>query len=170
MLRLFRRLFSRPSRRHVDLPTDRNPVPPRPADPVPVAPPKKETPAPVADTLSKLSRERLSQCHPDLQRVVELASGRFPMAVIQGHRGQAEQDAAFARGASKLKWPNSRHNSTPSEAVDLVPMPLDWNNISRFEELGRVVKQAAVDLGIELDWGGDWKRFRDYPHFELRRK
>jgi peptidoglycan LD-endopeptidase CwlK len=121
-------------------------------------------------TLSQLSRKRLSECHPDLQRLVELASSRLPLAVIQGHRNEADQNAAFDRGNSKLRWPKSRHNSLPAEAVDLVPQPLDWNNISRFEELGRVVKQAALDLGIEIDWGGDWKKFRDYPHFELRRK
>lgn len=166
---LLRRLFCQPSRNSPvgDNRGDRSSVP-APAV-VPIPDPIREVPKPVADTLSKLSRERLSQCHPDLQRVVELAAGRYPMAVIQGHRGEKEQNEAFSRGNSKLKWPNSKHNSLPSMAVDLVPMPLDWNNVKRFDELAVVVKAAAKELGVELVWGGDWKSFKDRPHYELRR-
>ncbi|WP_295608673.1 M15 family metallopeptidase [uncultured Lamprocystis sp.] len=29
------------------------------------------------------------------------------------------------------------------------------------------MKQAAKDLSLPLVWGGDWKSFKDGPHFEL---
>jgi peptidoglycan L-alanyl-D-glutamate endopeptidase CwlK len=31
------------------------------------------------------------------------------------------------------------------------------------------MKQAATDLNVPIVWGGDWKSFRDGPHFELNR-
>jgi len=67
---------------------------------------------------------------------------------------------------------NSRHNRTPSEAVDLAvaidpdgtagPMKprIDWTSESRYEAMGEIAKRLG------LVWGGDWKR-RDLCHVEL---
>ena len=52
-------------------------------------------------------------------------------------------------------------------AVDVVPLPLDWNNIASFEKLGEKIMQKAEDLGIKIKWGRDFKGLKDYPHFEL---
>jgi peptidoglycan L-alanyl-D-glutamate endopeptidase CwlK len=97
-------------------------------------------------------------------------------SVICGFRGEKEQNEAYARGHSKLKWPQSKHNQTPSMAVDIVPYPIDWNDELRFRTLGAVVKEIWSQLpeekreGWSLSWGGDWKTFKDLPHFELRKK
>ena len=64
-------------------------------------------------------------------------------------------------------WPNGKHNKKPSLAVDVVPYPVDWSDIERFIRFGWFVKGLAIGLGIKIRWGGDWKRFKDYPHFEL---
>ena len=32
------------------------------------------------------------------------------------------------------------------------------------------MKQAAEELDVDLEWGGDWKTFKDGPHFQLSRK
>jgi peptidoglycan L-alanyl-D-glutamate endopeptidase CwlK len=96
--------------------------------------------------------------------------------VICGFRGEREQNEAYNRGNSKLKWPQSKHNQTPSLAVDIVPYPIDWNDERRFRTLGTVVKEIWAQLpeekkeGWSLSWGGDWKTFKDFPHFELRKK
>ena len=60
------------------------------------------------------------------------------------------------------------HNSFPSMAVDIVPYPVDWENIHRFNELSDVMKKACETVGVEnLYWGYDlWKW--DMPHWELR--
>ena len=29
------------------------------------------------------------------------------------------------------------------------------------------VKQAALDVTVMVEWGGDWKHFKDGPHFQL---
>ena len=125
---------------------------------------------------SATSRERLATCHPLLQRVMKSAIVDFDFTVLCGTRGKAEQAAAYAAGNSKLQWPNSKHNSTPSMAVDVAPWPIDWKNHTAFRALADVVRThwAAIPEaereGYELVWGGGWARFPDMPHWELRKK
>jgi hypothetical protein len=93
---------------------------------------------------------------------------QLDMAVICGHRGEAEQEKAYKEGKSKVQWPRSMHNHLPSLAVDLVPYPLKWNDEKSFQTMGAVVKEAAARLKIPIQWGGDWTTFKDMPHFELK--
>lgn len=117
----------------------------------------------------------LSTAHPLLVRVMRAAVQDYDCTVLVGHRGKVDQDTAFASGKSKLKWPASKHNVMPSLAVDVVPWPIDWNDIGRFRALAVVVRRcweaipASERDGYTLAWGGDWISFRDYPHWELRR-
>ncbi len=107
--------------------------------------------------------------HPDLQRVCDLAITVTDFTILCGHRDAKGQEEAWLKKVSKLRWPNSRHNSLPSEAMDLVPHPLDWEDTRSFHYLAGVVMTAAASLGVELVWGGSWK-MRDLPHFELAQK
>lgn len=116
--------------------------------------------------LSARSRRELATCHEDLRRLFKAVNEEIPLEVICGHRGKAAQNQAYAEGRSKFAWPNSRHNSLPSEAVDVCPLPIDWNDTAAFKRLAEVVKTTALKLGIEITWGGDW-RMRDLVHFEL---
>ncbi len=120
--------------------------------------------------LSDTSRRRLATCHADLQLVVDAAAEDFALYVICGHRDEKAQNAAFAAKTSKLQWPHSRHNSTPSEAVDLAPLPLKWNDKKAFRAMAQVVKAAANKLGVEIEWGGDWATLSDLCHFQLKQK
>lgn len=127
-------------------------------------------------TFSKRSKINLSQCHEDLQVLFTEVIKEYDCAVICGHRGEEEQNNAFAKGFSKLKYPKSNHNKIPSLAADVVPYPIDWANKKRFKELGDKVKQIAGRLLEEgkithrIDWGGDWKKFVDLPHYEIKLK
>ncbi len=118
---------------------------------------------------SKRSRDRLNECHPDLIKVMELAITRYDFTVLCGHRGKEDQEDAFRRGCTKVHFPNSMHNKTPALAVDIAPYPVDWNDTSRFTEMANVVKKCAEELGVtNISWGGDWKKFKDMPHFEVK--
>lgn len=116
---------------------------------------------------SKRSLDNLGQCHPDLQKVAHEAIKHFDFTVICGHRNKADQDKAVREGKSKAKWPNSKHNKTPSLAFDAVPHPVDWNDIGRFRTMAQHMKTAAKKVGVKITWGGDFKGFFDGPHFEL---
>jgi peptidoglycan L-alanyl-D-glutamate endopeptidase CwlK len=124
--------------------------------------------------LSDLSKKRLATCEPEIVRVVEAAAADIPLLVVWGARSKIEQEEAVRTGHSKLHWPKSAHNVTParplSRAVDLAPLKpdgtIDWNDRAGFVRLARVVKAAAEKLGIEVEWGGDW-RMADLDHFQL---
>ena len=119
-------------------------------------------------SFSKRSADRLAQCHPDLQLVMNEAIKHMDFTVLCGHRGQMEQDKAYNAGNSTLKFPRSKHNKMPSLAVDIAPYPIDWDDIDRFKALGNLVLDLAEQHGIELVWGGNWRTLKDYPHFEVK--
>lgn len=87
--------------------------------------------------------------------------------ILDGKRSTAEQEGHVARGASKTK--NSRH--LYGYAVDfgvLVNGKLRWE-AAYYKIVGAYFKQAAIQLRIPMNWGGDWARFRDWGHVELAR-
>ena len=94
----------------------------------------------------------------------------YDFSVLCGHRGKDEQNLAYKKGFSKLKFPESKHNSIPSRAVDIAPYPIDWDDHKRFYELAGIIKGIAHEKGIEIRWGGNFRGWKDLPHFELRRK
>ena len=105
-------------------------------------------------------------CHKDLVHVARRAIENYDFSVIKGHRTKQEQQVAYVSEASKLLWPNSRHNSLPSEAFDIIPYPVDWENLQRFKTLALVIKKCAKEIGVDIEWGYDLWQW-DMPHWQL---
>ena len=120
--------------------------------------------------LSKTSRQKLNTCHSDLIKLIEAVAETEKCAVICGFRGRYEQEKAYYTGKSKAKWGQSKHNLKPSHAIDVVPVPLNWEDIPAFEKLGEKIMAKAKELGISIRWGRDFTNLKDYPHFELMEK
>lgn len=121
--------------------------------------------------LSKSSLLKLQTADERLQLLFKKVSERIDINISCGHRTEEEQEAAFKGGFSKVHFPNSKHNSKPSLAVDCQPLTngtIEWNNISKFVNLAKIVKEEASKLGIEIVCGADWTKFRDLPHYELK--
>ena len=124
----------------------------------------------------KRSKENLSTCHEDLQKVFNEVIKHVDCSVLEGHRDEEKQERLFSEGKTKVHYPKGRHNSKPSRAVDVVPYPIDWNDRERFHLFSGFVLGLARGMGITLRWGGDWNmnfevddnKFDDFPHFELR--
>jgi peptidoglycan L-alanyl-D-glutamate endopeptidase CwlK len=114
--------------------------------------------------LSNKSRQKLEDVHPDLVGVVERAIkiSDQDFSVLEGLRTVSRQRQLLAKGATTTM--NSRHIT--GHAVDLVPYPLTWDR-DYFYPIADAMKAAARELGIPLEWGGDWKSFKDGPHFQL---
>lgn len=118
---------------------------------------------------------KLSECDERLQRVLNEVIKIYDCSVICGHRTEADQTHAFKSGMSKVQWPNSKHNSRPSKAVDVTPHPLDWSDLKGFCYMAGIIIGTAASMGIKLRWGGDFnmnnqlkdEKFVDLPHFEL---
>jgi peptidoglycan L-alanyl-D-glutamate endopeptidase CwlK len=45
---------------------------------------------------------------------------------------------------------------------------ITWN-LKDYKKLADIIKQAAKDLGYDIVWGGDWKKFKDGVHFQIDR-
>ena len=119
--------------------------------------------------LGATSRARLKGVHPDLIKVVEAAIERTPIdfTVLEGLRTRDRQKQLVAKGASKTM--NSYHLT--GHAVDIAPLvdgkvTWDWTH---YHQLAPVIKQVAMDLGVDITWGGDWKTFKDGPHWQIPR-
>lgn len=140
--------------------------------------------------LGPKSAENLRNVDPRLVTILTELIEHIDFSVLCGHRGEAEQNAAHSAGKSKLRFPLSKHNKLPSMAVDVMPYPVRWPDLSKipsqFHDEARlyartahfagVVRGFALARGIDLRWGGDWNgNFIlesgddwDMPHFELR--
>ena len=139
--------------------------------------------------LSERSLKSLEGVNPSLVKVVERAIEltEQDFLVLEGVRSKEQCYINYGKGRtavqcsakgvptkyaqpslSKVTWLNnplaSKH--VTGNAVDLVPYPIDWNTISKFTTISKAMKQAAKELGVDLEWGGDWTK-KDYPHFEL---
>lgn len=127
--------------------------------------------------LSPKSAQNLNGVHKDLARVVTLAAVRtkIPFAVTEGCRALAREQHLIETGFSSLKDPRRcRHVPTTDgvgHAVDLAPLDNNgvptWSHIEAFTPIAQAMKSAAAELKIPLEWGGDWKTFKDYSHFQL---
>lgn len=117
--------------------------------------------------LSPSAQKKLDGVHRDLIRVVYSALGKcdIPFTVVEGMRTIERQHELLQAGATTTL--RSRHLT--GHAVDLAPVVngevrWDW---PLFFKLAAAMKEAAAEMKIPLEWGGDWKTFKDGPHFQL---
>ena len=125
------------------------------------------------------SRVILTQCDPAIVEVCELALRGYyrtvtsvDFAVREGVRDRETQDALYAQGLTRVKWPGSAHNKTPSQAFHAIPWHaraphVRWGDHRAFEVMATHILGAASVLQVPMLWGGHWKTLRDYAHFEL---
>ena len=131
---------------------------------------------------SKVSQERLDSCHGDLQVLFTEVLKYYDCSIIEGHRSKERQQELYNKRLSKVI--DSKHNQTPSLAVDVAPFLLGaihWNDIPsfyRFAGAVLVIAKQLLDAGKishRIRWGGDWnsdrlsldETFQDCVHFEL---
>ena len=110
---------------------------------------------------------KMTGLHPDLKKVlyraIQLTDVDF--SIIEGLRTLERQKQMVASGASKTL--NSRH--LDGHAVDIAPyvggeIRWDW---PLYYKLAKAMKAAAKEVGVPIEWGGDWIRFKDGPHWQL---
>ncbi len=134
---------------------------------------------------SERSLFHLQGVHPDLCRVMQAAIVDSPsdFAVVEGLRTTARQQELYAQGRTKpgdvvthadgiVKLSN--HQAKPDGygyAVDEYPCVngrIDVGAIEEFKAIAAHVLSVADELGVSIEWGGNWKSFCDMPHFELK--
>lgn len=133
-------------------------------------------------SFGKHSKKQLDTLHEDLKDVLNAAIKYVDFTIVEGLRDEKSQMMYFSQGKTKVQYPYSKHNKTPSLAVDIVPwvkgIGTDWNNRERFKNIVFFIKGIAFSKGIELRLGIDWDSdfysldhsFIDLPHIELKSK
>lgn len=128
----------------------------------------------------------LANAHPLLVKVLTraLEIGPEDFSINETYRSKADQEAAVARGNSKVHYPNSAHNQTKAGkpcacAADVLPFPFygweDKRSLASWRAISEAMQRAATELGTAIRWGGDFNRDGaattsdawDKPHFEL---
>lgn len=152
----------------------------------------------MAFNLSQKSLDKLVGVDERLQRVVKRAIQltKQDFMVLEGVRTREQCMINYGNGrtvaqcvakgvpaqyanpnAAKVTWLNDPFASKhcDGKAVDLVPYPVDWNDLKKFDAIAKAMLQAAKELGIPIRWGADWnsngrpreKGETDSPHFEI---
>lgn len=121
------------------------------------------------NSLKKLYDPKL---HNDLRKLMLEAIKDSPIdfSVLETTRTIEQQIKNVQKGVSKTL--KSRHIPSTNksgfcEAIDIAPYPVNWKNIGRFKKLSEHIFKKANELGIKIEWGGNWTSFKDYPHYEL---
>lgn len=109
---------------------------------------------------SNTSSRRLNTCESGLILVCNTALGMSPfdLTILEGHRGEEDQNEMVRRGLSQLPWPEGKHNTTPSKAVDIAPYLADrpkgqripWKETMPWYILAGVMYAAAAGGIISL--------------------
>lgn len=108
----------------------------------------------------------------------EVLTGRARVKVTSGYRSYEEQDKLYAKGrtapgpkVTNAKAGHSMHNFGLAFDIclELDGKIISWDVNKDFDEDRQSdwmeVVKVFKDLGFK--WGGDWKTFKDMPHFEV---
>jgi hypothetical protein len=117
----------------------------------------------------------LAALSPGMQKVIAQARADNPdlnFVIGNGKRSAADQDQAKAWGWSRVgsKDGGDANVHMQGNAVDL--WGLDSNGHVQFDpdqqkQISQAMQDAAKKVGVSVNWGGNWKSFKDAPHFEL---
>lgn len=122
--------------------------------------------------LSGNDEAHLKRAHPDLAKIVRRAAEitTMPFTILQADRTVAQQKINVAKGVSQTM--RSRHLISPDgfvRAVDIAPLVGKTASFAwpLYYKLAPIMKQAAKDVKVPVEWGGDWKSLKDGPHWQL---
>ena len=124
---------------------------------------------------SKRSITNFTKVHPLLIAVMvrALSLSKVDFIVTEGLRTLSRQKELVAQGASQtmnsLHLPQHDGNSHAVDVAAYVNKTVSWD-MQHYKDISTAVKQAASELNIDVEWGGDWKTFKDGPHFQLGKR
>lgn len=132
--------------------------------------------------MDQITQQRISKLHPKVRDEVSkiinecnsALTGRAKVRIAQGLRTFAEQDALFAKRpkVTNAKGGQSIHNY--GLAVDIVLIidgkEASWDTAKDWDNDGIADWYECVKIFAKYgwDWGGNWKTFKDLPHFEKK--
>ena len=92
----------------------------------------------------------------------------FDFIVTEGLRTKARQVQLKKQG--KTRTLRSRHLT--GHSIDIAVLTrakkVTWE-FAYYQQVADKFKEIAAAHGIPIEWGGDWKSFKDGVHFQIRR-
>lgn len=132
--------------------------------------------------MDKATKDRISKLHPSVRlevtKIIEecdlVLTGRAKVRISQGLRTFAEQDALYKKRpkVTNAKGGQSIHNY--GFAVDIVLIidgkEASWNTVKDWDNDRKSDWMECVEVFKKhgWNWGGDWKSFKDLPHFDKK--
>lgn len=128
----------------------------------------------MAFSLSTKSLERMQGVNPKLQEIakkaIELTTIDFGIPQFGGLRSAGDQLYLYQSGKSKADGINKKSYHQSGNALDVfayVNGKASWDEL-HLAMVAAAMLQAASELGYAIEWGGLWKSFKDFPHFQIR--
>lgn len=120
--------------------------------------------------LNSKSKDILNKVNADLAAVVKNAQKYMPAGetfqLAPSTIRTIEQQRAFvASGASKTMA--SKHLEGNAVDLNLFKDGKYSKDFADYGSMADAMKKSAAELGVPMKWGGDWKSFKDGPHFEV---
>tara|TARA_R110000787_G_scaffold154963_1_gene268661 strand:+ start:1204 stop:1593 length:390 start_codon:yes stop_codon:yes gene_type:complete len=101
---------------------------------------------------------------------IKLSPIDFGIPSTGGLRTTEDQAKLFEDGVSKADGVNNKSYHQTGKALDVyayVDGKASWDKL-HLATIAAAMLQASSQLGYELKWGGLWKSWQDYPHFEIK--
>lgn len=162
-------------------------------------------------TFSKRSKNNLTGVHPHLVAIAEraISISQQDFMITHGVRSREECMINYGKGRTadqctakgipakyarpneqKVTWLKNPFNSKHCKqadgyghAIDIVPYPVDWTDLSKFDAISKamfdaekqLIAEGVIPKGTNLRWGADWDQDgkprergeSDSPHFEI---
>lgn len=131
-------------------------------------------------TFDARTEENIASLVPKAQRaarqfLIACKPFQYSVKILSGGRTYAEQDAIYAQGRTK---PGNKVTNAPAGSSNHnFGIAFDvgiFDGKKYFEGKTSIETQAYLALRkltkpavLDLDWGGDWRTSKDYPHYEL---
>lgn len=132
--------------------------------------------------MDKSTKEKILKLHPSIRiemiRIIteidKALNGRAKIRITQGLRTFAEQDALYAKKpkVTNAKGGQSIHNY--GFAVDMCLIiddkEVSWNTVKDWDgdKISDWMECVSIFKKYNWNWGGDWKTFKDLPHFDKK--
>ena len=128
--------------------------------------------------LGSRSNKSIKNIDPRLAVIIgaALAEGNVDFTITHGFRAKQEQQALYAQGRTKsgnivtnCDGVKKKSYHQTGKAIDFIPYPFDnnWNNTEQFKKIGEELLRVGQLLGYNCSYGGHWKSFKDWPHFQI---
>jgi peptidoglycan LD-endopeptidase CwlK len=132
-----------------------------------------------SSTINLLKRVdgRLERLVEETGKVLRQEGLNIKMQVTQGLRTAREQLACYQDGKSKCDGYKRKSNHQSGRAIDYslyngkgrYLTGDDAASATQYRKVADAFKIAAHRLGYDIQWGGDWKKFKDNDHIEVAR-